>query len=364
MMKRLSIAPRKTMACMYGLLFCIWGLFILPTISLTDFKEYYPVPLTMVVGSFIAGFTCEGGGAVSFPVFTKMLHIPTDVARDFAFASQGVGMTFASMSIFLRKTPIEKNVILHSIIGGLAGMVFAMFCVVPIVGNTAVKLTFTVLTVAFAFALVLKNFVFDFKEVQQIEKFTDKDRKILLTTGFIGGIFSALTGSGIDFVTFSFITLYYKIDEKVATPTSVVIMAFYAGVTALFKMFVTQDYNPQSFILWKMAVPVVAIGAPIGAIVCSKVTRMFVVKILLFFIASEFMSTVLIVKASTSAWIISGAGLLVSSLLYVYIIKKGDKRKAAYADDLVSEYNSYKSEQEDNNQYYENITESKVNGLD
>lgn len=363
MMKKLSIAPRRTMACMYGLLFCIWGLFILPTISLVDFKQYYPVPLTMIVGSFIAGFTCEGGGAVSFPVFTKLLHIPTDVARDFAFASQGVGMAFASMSIFLRKTPIEKNVIIHSIIGGLVGMVFGMLCVVPIVGNTAVKLTFTVLTVAFAFALVLKNFVFDFKEVPQIENFTNKDRVILLTTGFIGGIFSALTGSGIDFVTFSFITLYYKIDEKVATPTSVVIMAFYAGITALFKMFVTHDYNPQAFLLWKMAVPVVAIGAPIGAIVCSKVTRMFVVKILLFFIGTEFMSTVLIVKASTAAWMLSGAGLLVSSLLYVYIIKKGDKRKAAYASAL-SDYNNYKSEQEDESRYYENNSRSEVSGLD
>lgn len=329
-MKKL-IKSKNTMTYMYGLLFFIWFVAILPSISLVDFQEYYPVPLTMIVGSFIAGFTCEGGGAVSFPVFTKLLHIPTDVARDFAFASQGVGMTFASMSIFLRKTPIEKNVILHSIIGGLAGMVFAMFYVVPIVGNVAVKLTFTVLTVAFAFALILKNFVFSFNEVKCIENFSNKDRVILMTTGFIGGIFSALTGSGIDFVTFSFITLYYKIDEKVATPTSVVIMAFYAATTALFKMFITQDFNPLSFTLWKLAVPVVAIGAPIGAIVCSKVTRMFVVKILLFFIATEFLSTVLIVKAEPKAWIISGVGLLVSSLLYVYIIKKGDKRKKYYS---------------------------------
>lgn len=332
MMKRLIKSSRKTMTYMYGALFFIWLVAILPSISLSDFQEYYPVPLTMIVGSFIAGFTCEGGGAVSFPVFTKLLHIPTDVARDFAFASQGVGMTFASISIFIRKTPIEKNVILHSIIGGIIGMVFAMFFVVPIVGNIAVKLTFTVLTVAFAFALILKNFIFDFKEVSYIKNFTNKDRIILIIIGFIGGIFSALTGSGIDFVTFSFITLYYKIDEKIATPTSVVIMAFYAATTAVFKIFITQDYNPLSFTLWKMAIPVVAIGAPIGAVVCSKVTRMFVVKILLFFIATEFLSTVLIVKASTEAWAISGIGLLVSSLLYIYIIKKGDNRNKYYSN--------------------------------
>ncbi len=51
----------------------------------------------MVFGSFVAGSTAAGGGAVSFPVFTKLLHIPADEARTFGLLIQSVGMTMASV---------------------------------------------------------------------------------------------------------------------------------------------------------------------------------------------------------------------------------------------------------------------------
>ena len=43
--------------------------------------------------------------------------------------------------------------------------------------------------------------------------------------GFFGGIFSALSGSGVDICSFSILCLLFRISEKVATPTSVVLMA-------------------------------------------------------------------------------------------------------------------------------------------
>ena len=43
--------------------------------------------------------------------------------------------------------------------------------------------------------------------------------------GFIGGNFSALAGSGVDICSFSVLSLLFRISEKVATPTSVVLMA-------------------------------------------------------------------------------------------------------------------------------------------
>ncbi|MFM8770959.1 MAG: sulfite exporter TauE/SafE family protein, partial [Candidatus Kapaibacterium sp.] len=36
---------------------------------------WWPAALTMVFGSFIAGASAEGGGAIAFPVFTLLLKI-------------------------------------------------------------------------------------------------------------------------------------------------------------------------------------------------------------------------------------------------------------------------------------------------
>ena len=48
---------------------------------------------------------------------------------------------------------------------------------------------------------------------------------LIFILGFIGGNFSALAGSGVDICSFSVLSLLFRISEKVATPTSVVLMA-------------------------------------------------------------------------------------------------------------------------------------------
>ncbi|MFT5200306.1 MAG: putative membrane protein YfcA, partial [Planctomycetota bacterium] len=52
------------------------------------FEANYFMSLTMAVGSFIAGATSEGGGAVAFPVMTLGFKIAPDVARDFSLLIQ------------------------------------------------------------------------------------------------------------------------------------------------------------------------------------------------------------------------------------------------------------------------------------
>ena len=47
----------------------------------------------------------------------------------------------------------------------------------------------------------------------------------MLLIGVIGGTFSALAGSGVDICSFSVLCLLFRVTEKVATPTSVVLMA-------------------------------------------------------------------------------------------------------------------------------------------
>ena len=62
-------------------------------------QKLWMIPATMTFGSFIAGFSAEGGGAVAFPVFTKLLHVLPSDAKQFSLLIQSVGMTMASIFI-------------------------------------------------------------------------------------------------------------------------------------------------------------------------------------------------------------------------------------------------------------------------
>lgn len=65
----------------------------------------WKVALTMVFGSLVGGGTSEGGGAIAFPIFTKLLHIAPVDARNFSLAIQSVGMGSASLSSCTSASP-------------------------------------------------------------------------------------------------------------------------------------------------------------------------------------------------------------------------------------------------------------------
>jgi uncharacterized membrane protein YfcA len=58
---------------------------------------------------------------------------------------------------------------------------------------------------------------------------------ILVATGFLGGIFSSISGSGIDICSFAVLTLLFRVSEKTATPTSVLLMAINTVVGFLYR---------------------------------------------------------------------------------------------------------------------------------
>ena len=60
---------------------------------------------------------------------------------------------------------------------------------------------------------------------------------VLFATGFLGGIFSSISGSGIDICSFAVLTLLFRVSEKTATPTSVILMAINTWVGFLYRQF-------------------------------------------------------------------------------------------------------------------------------
>ena len=62
---------------------------------------------------------------------------------------------------------------------------------------------------------------------------------------------------------------------------------------------------------WLAAVPVVAVGAPLGALICSYMARRAIVSVLLALIALEFVSTIVLVPISRAVLLASVGTLLV-----------------------------------------------------
>ncbi|MDR3600911.1 MAG: sulfite exporter TauE/SafE family protein [Desulfosporosinus sp.] len=319
--KKLHKKERLISLTMYAALLIVWSYVFFSKFDITLYRQYFQIPLTMVFGSFLGGFTCEGGGAVAFPIFTKLLHISPAVTRDFSFAIQSIGMSFASITILLRKIRIEMNVILYAVMGGIAGIIIGTYTVSPYLSSPQVKLIFTMVITSFGVALFLKNYIFRGKECDQICNFTVRDSVIISCVGVIGGVFSSIIGTGIHFITFSFVTLFYRLNEKVATPTSILIMAADSIFGFIFRKFIYNEFSDQAIVFWVLCIPVVALFAPLGAIACSKVSRSFIVKVLLFLISIEFISTLYIFKFNLNTICLSLLVIFVSMVIYLILIR-------------------------------------------
>ena len=97
---------------------------------------------------------------------------------------------------------------------------------------------------------------------------------VLLCTGFLGGIFSSIAGSGIDICSFACLTLLFRISEKTATPTSVVLMAINTVVGVLYREFAQGGVEPDAWGFLLVCAPIVCIGAPLGSVLGSFVHRL------------------------------------------------------------------------------------------
>jgi uncharacterized protein len=271
----------------------------------------WKVALTMVFGSLVGGGTSEGGGAIAFPIFTKLLHIAPYDARNFSLAIQSVGMGAASLSILYLRIPIERRALLFAGIPGVLGVVVGAHFVAPLIPPVIVRTSFTVLVSSLGVALLLANREKTVLRNEGMPIFGAREKSILIAAGFVGGVVSALVGTGENSVAFMVMVLLFGIDEKIVTPTTVVLMTMVTIPGFLLHLFMLKDFTATVMGYWLAAVPVVAVGAPLGALICSHMKRRAIVLLLLFLIALEFLSTLLLVPMSRPALWASLATLVV-----------------------------------------------------
>jgi len=170
--------------------------------------------------------TSEGGGAVAFPVMTLALGLSSTIARDFSLMIQScgevktlpsdaslchfTGMSAASFTIFWMRIKIELHSIVFCSLGAICGIIFGLEVVDEQLSSEEKKIIFVSVWFSFAFALFLLNRQHKRKTYDQIQNFGLWQASVLVLTGFAGGNFTALAGSGVDICSFSMLALLFR----------------------------------------------------------------------------------------------------------------------------------------------------------
>ena len=314
----------------------VWAVWVTAAGHWDRIADQWAAAVTMAFGSFVAGSTPQGGGAVAFPVFTKLLDVPAEVARSFSLSIQTVGMGTATAAILLRRRAVQWRLVAISVPAAVVAFaVVAWFggdgdapfrpSVLP---GAYVKVTFTLVLAAMALVVVLGRRV----PVRGIEQDVDDigSRLVVagLVAGAIGGAASALVGSGADVVTYLLVVVLVGLDPRIGVPTSVVAMTAVSvtGFVLLglvdghLSIELTDGGRADLFGLWLAAMPVVAWGAPLGSAVAARLSVRHLVWLVVGLAVAETISTIVFLDelrtdAGLAAYAVVGAVVATGGLL-------------------------------------------------
>jgi uncharacterized membrane protein YfcA len=310
--------------------YVIWTIYMISHHAWKLFYHYFYMSVTMVFGSFVAGASSEGGGSVAFPVMTLVFKIHPAEARNFSLAIQSIGMGAATLWIIARKIPIEKTYLVLAAIGGTVGVIFSSYYVAPYTPPAYAKMLFVFFWLSFGIALFVVNYYRQRYVHDHIPNLTGFQQIELIIIGFIGGILSAILGSGIDICSFAFVTMKYNLSEKVATPTSVILMASNALVGFLFHRFFMGDIAPVVYNYWLVCIPVCLLGAPLGAFFMSKIKRLYIVNFLCVIIVIQFLGAIFIIQP-TGVLLLFSIGSFFAGIIIFFLLTAQSRKALALA---------------------------------
>ena len=233
--------------------------------------------LTMVFGSFVAGSTPQGGGAVAFPVFTKLLGVSTEDARTFSLSIQALGMGTATACIALLGRAVDRTALRLTVPSAIIGYLAGTLLLTTIDPPTAyLKIVFTLVIVAAGAATVISQRASVVEHLVAAPLDTALARLGLVLAAVSGGIASSLFGSGADIAVYLALTVALGVRPAIGVATSVITMAA-VSVVGLAMSLATGALSPavpegttDIFGMWLAAIPVVVIGAPLGSWFASR----------------------------------------------------------------------------------------------
>lgn len=307
------------------LIYLSWTIYMTGSNQWALFLDYWSISVTMMLGSFVAGATPLGGATVAFPVFTKLLQTPTSDARTFGLMIQSVGMGMATVLILTRQIKVLPGVIGWSTCGGLVGLACGAY--LGQIPHPLPKILFTFAVTTFGIVLILTRWWFQWHPQPDIPHWHHGHRSLFLLVGIILGVFSANTGAGTDMFAFIVMTLAFGIDTKIATPTTVIIMALnsWAG----FLLYGVINDPGVVWHYWLVAVPVVIVGAPVGAFVASVIRYRYLIIFLLCLIVAELVTTLWLIPFDRTAITVTLIALIMYLVSFGLMIQYHSKQNYA-----------------------------------
>ncbi len=296
--------------------------------------DHWAIAVAMALGSYVAGSTPMGGGTVGFPVLVLLYDQPASLGRDFGLAIQSVGMVSASIYILSRRRPLDWHLLRPALVGAAVGTPLSCALVAPVVPGLGAKLLFAVVWASFG--------LLHFAKLRSLigaegrgEAWPGVDLWAGLAIGVAGGVVASLIGVGANVLIYAVLVLVYRADLKVAVPTAVVLMAFTSvvgiGTNLALGAAMPERFgvDVEVFYNWLAAAPVVAVGAPVGALVVNLIPRVPTLLFVSALCVGQFVWTV--VKEGVGGWglvvALGGVGVMCGVFWVLYGI--GERRAGA-----------------------------------
>ncbi len=300
-----------------ALFYLAWSALVIFGGHLDTVLQHWPMAVAMAAGSYVAGSTPMGGGTVGFPVLVLLMDLPAVLGRDFSFAIQAVGMSSASIYILCSRQELEWPMLRAALPGALIGTPLGILFVAPLASDLFIKLLFASMWCSFGLLHLHR-----INEITSYEGMTPHDKAFDYRVGFAVGVLGGLTvasitGVGIDMMIYMVLVLWCHADLKIAIPTSVVLMAF-TSLTGIAVKLMLGDLQAGTFGNWLAAAPVVAIGAPFGALVVSRIGRRPTLVLVSLLCVGQFAWTLTHEKEALTIWSVFAALLGVVLFLLIF----------------------------------------------
>jgi len=316
-------AAKKYAWALSGIATLIWFVAVLAFGLGHRVIDNWAAAATMLVGSFLAGSSPEGGSAIAYPVFTKGLHISGPVARTFGLSIQAVGMTMVVISVLLYRRSIHARAAVLASAAATIGFLVSialfghhgsLFWPASI-GTPWVKATFSIV-LATTSVLMVRHARHGDHHFHPLIWTRRLDAGVILV-GLAGGLLSSLTGTGANILIFLFLVVLADVNPKVALPTAIIVMTT-VSIVGFVLLGVIDGQLDVSVIgdqvvsvggqvtsldahrfdllgLWLAAIPIVVWGAPLGSLVASKVKEVHLVSAVAFLATTEVVTTFVLV---------------------------------------------------------------------
>ncbi len=210
----------------------------------------------------------------------------------------------------------------HSLgqLGGALGILVGALSVTPHIAPDVTKVIFTAVATSFAVVLLVVS--------RRSRESHDRvlvigllEKSLFVVVGVVGGLLSSAVGTGLDIVVFSLLVLLFRINERVATPTSVILMGINSIVGVATYGGLLGQINPTVYGYWMAAIPVVVVGAPLGAMLCTCMSRKLIANLLISLIFFELVTTLLIIPLREPMVLWGGGTLLCCLTIYGLMVR-------------------------------------------